>query len=135
MYRVPYTHHIPGRLRVRTTALKHDAAHRLEFREWLESVPGVTSVEMNAVTGSALIHYDVRIADGDGLMTLLCDEGWVPAAALETTPRWNEKAAALPVRRLLRSRKVRRAVAKAVLTAVAEAALERSIVAIVAAIL
>lgn len=51
-------HHIPGRVRLRVphTHRTPDAIGRL--REELQSVPGVRRVDVNAVTGSMVVHHD-----------------------------------------------------------------------------
>ncbi len=129
-----YTHHVPGRLRVRSAKVKRDAARAAELERWLRSIPGVTGVQLSVVTGSALIHYDVRIADGIGLVMLLRDEGWI-GAAVPQRPRPERPAASEAIRNLLPPKTVQRLLAHAIFKAVAEAAIERSVLAIAAAIL
>jgi|SRR5579871_254914 len=128
-----YAHHIPGRLRIRSASIKHNAARAAALQQWLQSVPGVHSVQMNLLTGSALIYYNVATADGIGILKLLRDEGWFkPGVAPAPQPEYLQ---AQYFRKLLPPKSVQRALAKAILKAVAEAALERSVMAIAAAIL
>ncbi len=129
-----YLHHVPGRLRVRSAKVKRDAARAAELERWLRSIPGVTGVFLSVLTGSVLIHYDVRIADGGGLVTLLRDEGWIGAPAPRPA-RPGRPAGSAAFRHLLPPKKVQRLLAEAILKAVAEAAIERSVLAIAAAIL
>jgi len=72
-----YIHHVPGRLRVRIPALKRNAdrAERLAAR--MQAHAGVVSARASAVTGSLLIHYDVRHAGSEALLSGLHDEGLI----------------------------------------------------------
>ena len=84
----PIVSRIPGRLRLRHTALRapeRNQALRADIAGW----EGVVSVEGNPAAGSILIHYDPAI---------------VPPAAMEA--RLNERLGAAPgARRTRRSRK------------------------------
>ncbi len=131
-----YTHHIPGRLRVRSAVVKHDAAAAARLRRWIESIPGMVSVQVSVVTGSILVHYDPRTVEGSGLLMLLREEGWLPSSPVP--PRTASTRRAIRPARLseiLPPESARRALAKAALTAIAEVAIQRSIIAIAAAIL
>lgn len=54
------THHITGRLRLKFPELKsrRDLSHAVE--KAIRALPTVRLVQVNAVTGSVLIHYDAR---------------------------------------------------------------------------
>lgn len=54
-----YSHHIPGRIRVRIPALKANAKAAQKLQIEMRQLPGVTSVEVNLLTGSVLVHYGV----------------------------------------------------------------------------
>jgi Heavy metal associated domain 2 len=51
-------HHIPGRMRLKVPRAKGNPAALKEVCEFVSGLPGVSSVEVNAQTGSVLIHYD-----------------------------------------------------------------------------
>lgn len=51
-------HHTKGRIRVRLPSAKGDHAALEKVKKALVPVPGVQSVDVNATTGSVLIHYD-----------------------------------------------------------------------------
>ena len=51
-------HHIPGRLRFRSAALKGNACACEMARSRLNRIRGVTSVAANPITGSLLVEYD-----------------------------------------------------------------------------
>lgn len=55
---VDYVHHTPGRLRIRTNALKRNTAYAVNTRETLKAVPGIVDCEVNVLTGSVTIRYD-----------------------------------------------------------------------------
>ena len=48
----------PGRLRIRTPYLHHNPQNAAVFEKSLKELSGIESVETNALTGSALIHFD-----------------------------------------------------------------------------
>ncbi len=93
----------------------------------------MTGARVSAITGSALIHYDVRIASGAGLVALLRDQGWIRAATPQPLPPGHPVASGA-IRNLLPPTKVRRLLAQAIFKSVAEAAIERSVLALAAAI-
>jgi hypothetical protein len=51
-------HHVPGRLRLRSAALKRNVCASEEARRHLAQIEGVTSVRANPATGSVLLEYD-----------------------------------------------------------------------------
>jgi hypothetical protein len=53
-----YIHHTARRLRVRIPALKANAKVVQELQATMLELPGVTSVEINLLTGSVLVHHD-----------------------------------------------------------------------------
>lgn len=57
---VHYLHHVPGRLRVRSAAVKRDERMASRVCESLSALPGVDMVEVSTVTGSIKITYDLR---------------------------------------------------------------------------
>lgn len=58
---------IPGRVRVRHPALQKPAV-AAEARERLLKMHGVSDIELNTETGSALIHYDAKVLSQDDLI-------------------------------------------------------------------
>lgn len=93
---------------------------------------------MNALTGSVLIHYAPATTDGGAIIAGLRDRKWisVPAASSKAPARRTASVGtASAVWRVQAKQDVKRAVAKAIFTYAVEAAVERSVVALVAAIL
>lgn len=52
-----YTHHVPGRLRIRSAALKSNPEMAEKARAMVAPLPGIKSVETNPLTGSLTLHY------------------------------------------------------------------------------
>ncbi|MBI3803150.1 MAG: heavy-metal-associated domain-containing protein [Nitrospirae bacterium] len=53
-----YIHQIPGRLRIKSPAVKRNPAKAEIVEGLLKSIDGVDSVAVNILTGSITIHYD-----------------------------------------------------------------------------
>lgn len=51
-----YIHHVPGRLRVKSTGLKRNEAEAARIVAHMQHLHGVASAEVNTVTGSLLIR-------------------------------------------------------------------------------
>ncbi len=113
-----YIHDIPGRLRVRSEAIKRNQS---EAKELLASFQGVRSIEANALTGSLTLAYDVTAVRSEDLLGLLRQRGFLSAVP-----------APVPVRR---SSEVGAKIARTVGSYVLQTAVERSVAALVAAIL
>lgn len=56
---VHYLHHVPGRLRVRSSAIKRNEFMAGRICETLAVLQGVNTVEASTVTGSITITYDL----------------------------------------------------------------------------
>lgn len=75
-----YEHHVPGRLRIRTSVVKNNKARSEEVRGLLLSVPGVETVDINLTTGSCLVTYDTCATTRDHLVSLLTTKGYFDQA-------------------------------------------------------
>jgi copper chaperone CopZ len=64
-----YSHHIPGRLRVRVGAAKRNAQNARALQMEIQGMHGVTSVEVNLLTGSILVRYDPDACDTRALLS------------------------------------------------------------------
>ncbi len=75
MLRPTVVHRLPGRLRLRVPALQRlDRAQQdlaLLWRDLLAGTPGFEAVEINLVTGSALIRYDTTVLREEEAVALL----------------------------------------------------------------
>jgi len=54
------SHFLPGRVRLRVSAIKGNRELAEQMRAAFCSVPGLTSLSCNTITGSVLITYDAR---------------------------------------------------------------------------
>jgi copper chaperone CopZ len=123
-----YVHHIPGRLRVRSAAIKRNEIRAEALKRLLEGTAGVTSAEVNTLTGSVMIRYNSEITSGQALVDMLRDRGYLTSSVLTGAP---ERAFTLPAF----GGEIGGMVAKKVAAYAIETAVERSVVALVAALL
>jgi copper chaperone CopZ len=126
-----YTHHVPGRIRVRSAIVKRDAGRAAALQRWLEAVEGVQRVEISLVTGSVLIRYQTSITDGEALIAELREREWIPKPIPRRTPI--TKAAARNFARA--GYQLQRRLVKAVIRSLAEILFECSVMALIAAVL
>jgi cation transport ATPase len=66
-----YMHHLPGRLRIKSASLKRNEHHARRVSEYLRSIDGVVQADVNLLTGSLLIHYDVALVRSETLLNSL----------------------------------------------------------------
>jgi hypothetical protein len=123
-----YVHHIPGRLRVRFAALKRNQIRAEALKQLLEATTGVISAEVNTLTGGVVIRYDSEITHGQALLAMLRDHGYLTSSALASVP---DRALTLPAF----GGEIGGIVAKKVAAYALETAVERSVAALVAALL
>jgi copper chaperone CopZ len=69
-------HQIPGRLRVKSPALRYHEHACRAAEAVLRTVPGVTTVSARSLTGSVVVTYDPAILDAAGLLGVLETNGW-----------------------------------------------------------
>ena len=74
-----YFHHVPGRLRIRSSQVKGNEREASSATAWLRSLPGVSSAEANVVTGSLTLRYDPSTTGCENLLTALKGAGYVSA--------------------------------------------------------
>jgi hypothetical protein len=89
-------HHVPGRLRLRSAALKGDASASEQARHQLAQIRGVTATSANPITGSVLLEYDPSVLSAGRVIDLLAAHGHVlPATEVEaqTETGWADKLA------------------------------------------
>jgi cation transport ATPase len=123
-----YIHHIPGRLRVKNPSIKN-ATRAKAAQELLQRLPGVNSTEVNTLTGSVVIHYEKDTVSSDAILDVLRLNGYVDSTA-STGQSDAQGQFVLPT-----VSKVGEAFGKAVFGVLIEKALERSAVALLAAII
>jgi len=80
-----YLHHIPGRIRIRTRLLKRNSARALALEQLIASIPGVRSIDLNALTGSATLRYSPAEVQGAQIIEALASAGYIdPSRAVSS---------------------------------------------------
>jgi copper chaperone CopZ len=74
-----YIYDIPGRLRVRTQAIKKHACAAQAVQELFQAVPGVLSTMANPLTGSITVTYDANGLNSAVIMDTLRKQGYLDA--------------------------------------------------------
>jgi hypothetical protein len=132
---IDYIHDTPGRLRVRCSALRKDQTKAAALKTHLAAVAGVTAVEVSQRTGSVTTHYNPAATRAAVLMNIMEAHGLQPALAPAAV---NGNTGRRPVRAKTRNGHgmiAPPALAKAAAGFLIEKAIERSLMAIVAAVL
>lgn len=117
-----YIHHVPGRLRINTPTLKKNEPRARQLKSHLEGMNGVLCAETSIVTGSVVIKYDTYVVSSTLILDSLYGLGYIQntattlAGPAQGAPAM-QKVADIFVQKLV------------------ETALERSAVALVAALI
>ena len=129
-----YVHHVPGRLRIKTLTLKRNEGQAREAKQLVGRIPGALSAEVNVVTGSIVVNYDKTAVQPEHIMATLREHGFVGETGLTQgrsspfpEPGYQPYA---PVTNTVVGR-----VGDTILNKLVETALERSALAVIAAIL
>lgn len=119
-----YIHHVPGRLRLKTPALRRNEGEGVRARKWLEGLAGVLSSEVNTVTGSLIIKYDKDAVSAQSLLASLRERGYLSGQT------------GLPAAEIIVGGKtVAHKISDTFLNKVVETVVERSAIALIAAVL
>lgn len=116
-----YIHHVPGRLRINTPTLKKNESRARQLKLHLEGMNGVLYAETSIITGSVVIKYDTYVVSSTLILDSLYGLGYIQNTATLAGPAHGapamQKVADIFVQKLV------------------ETALERSAVALVAALI
>jgi hypothetical protein len=78
-----YIHSIPGRLRIKSAAVKKNPTEADKVRALIAPLPGIHNLEVNLLTGSVLVRYDAdKIAESRILWSLTHGGYFEPAKAV-----------------------------------------------------
>jgi copper chaperone CopZ len=116
-----YIHHVPGRLRVNTPTLKKNESRARQLKSHLEGMNGVLQAEASIVTGSVVIKYDTCLVSSTLILDSLYDLGYIQNTTTLSGPAHGTPAM--------------QKVAEVFVQKFVETALERSAVALVAALI
>lgn len=122
-------HHVPGRLRLRVPAIKHSDHHADAVGRVLGQTDGVLRHAISPVTGSVVVHYAPGRCDPQQLVERL-RELTPPPAANKALTVWQPAAPGAGKNDTLLQR-----MGHSVATSLAEKLIERSALALVAALL
>lgn len=78
-----FVHHLPGRLRLRSAALKDNTRAGEEAKGRLVDIAGIRSVMANPKTGSLLLEYDPAVIVPGRIAELLASRGFVFSTVAE----------------------------------------------------
>jgi hypothetical protein len=82
-----YIHHIPGRLRVCTQAIKNDRAAATQLQNSLAAIPGVTSASANTLTGSTIVTYNTKRVNSEIILDVFRHSGYLETTHANETMR------------------------------------------------
>ncbi|WP_298273341.1 HMA2 domain-containing protein [Geobacter sp.] len=120
-----YYHHVPGRLRIKTPAVKGRDRAAAAIREIFDRHEGIHRTTVNTTTGSVVIEYDHHRIATDQVLGILKEHGYFDRAKAQTTDRYMDA-------KLSRAGE---SVGKAILTTMIERAFEGSAISLIAALL
>ena len=66
-------HILPGRLRLRFKSLKGDSVKAATLQQQLSEVAGISRAEVNAATGSLLLHYDHHLLESPAFLNAISE--------------------------------------------------------------
>jgi hypothetical protein len=70
-----YFHQVPGRIRVRIPAIRHNRYKAAEVKNLLD-LEGIEKVEINHLTGSVVMMFNPEMLDAQSLLDILSDKGY-----------------------------------------------------------
>jgi hypothetical protein len=79
-------HVTPGRVRVRSLAMRRDAARARRAEIDLAALPGITLARVNPTTGSVLLLFDTEQWTAEALLGHLQRQGYLEADRTRTAP-------------------------------------------------
>jgi hypothetical protein len=120
-----YIHHVPGRIRVRIPRIKKNAVQAEVVTAFLNSLPSVKTTRVNLLTGSVLVEYQAGAVTGMAILTALRERRYIDSVL---------EANSAPVSRPAVESLGQKA-ARALFWYAVEKAVERSVPALVAALI
>jgi copper chaperone CopZ len=75
-----YVHDTPGRLRVKSPAVKRNQDAADAIRKILSTVNGIATVDINLTTGSILVNYNPKAVQQKDIISLLQRHGYFDAS-------------------------------------------------------
>lgn len=88
-----YIHNVPGRLRVKSPAVKKNTDAAVEIRKILSAMNGVATVDINLITGSVLINYNPATVQYKDIVGMLQRKGYFDTSKAITNDQYIQRAA------------------------------------------
>ncbi|HUI67450.1 MAG TPA: cation transporter [Nitrospirota bacterium] len=88
-----YYHYVPGRLRIQTPFIHGNPQNATTFEKTMQGLDGITSVETDPLTGSALIQFDENKIKHEQIIAFLEKQGYFVLSQAKTTDEVIEQAA------------------------------------------
>ncbi|HUI45152.1 MAG TPA: hypothetical protein VL122_04040 [Nitrospirota bacterium] len=88
-----YYNYVPGRLRIQTPFIHDNPQNAATFEKAIGCLEGITSVETNPVTGSALMHFDENKIKHEQIISFLEKQGFFILSKAKTSDEVIEQAA------------------------------------------
>jgi copper chaperone CopZ len=87
-----YIHDIPGRLRVKTPAIKGNDNAAAEVQRLLKIIEGIDSTAVNTTTGSVVINYNAKAVQSGKILDTLKESGYLdPSKVVTNEGRWRRQ--------------------------------------------
>jgi len=87
-----YYHYVPGRLRIQTPFIHGNPQNAATCEKNIQYLEGITSVETNPVTGSALIHFDENMIKREQIIDFLEEKCYFILSKARTSDEVIEQA-------------------------------------------
>lgn len=87
-----YIHHVHGRMRIESPVLHDNPVKANEFEQFIKGINGISAVDIQTITGSAVTHFDEKIINCEQLIGILEKHGYFHLTVAETCDERVEKA-------------------------------------------
>jgi len=88
-----YIHNVPGRLRVKSPAVRRNSDAEYDLRKILGTINGIATVDINRTTGSILINYNPRVLNHKDILVTLQNKGYFDSSRAETNDEYLKRVA------------------------------------------
>ena len=87
-----YFHNIPGRLRIKSPAIKNNRNAAEELKSSMSMLKGIISVDINPTTGSLLVKYDHETLHYKYIVDILQRKGYFDMSKAATNDQYIQSA-------------------------------------------
>jgi copper chaperone CopZ len=88
-----YMHNVPGRLRIKSSVIKNNKTVADELKKSLSTLYGVTTVDINLITGSVLVNYNSNFVKHTDFVDILQGKGYFDNSKALTNDEYIHKTA------------------------------------------